>query len=156
MKRIAVIAVLLVGLSGCGSLGPMQKMDGPIGTPVFDVIALSTINDGSDEIIFKEKARVYNKQDIKDDKYASHFGIFIITQKGVYALKWDVRSYQYNMLYSVSFSDIDTLLEANASIAAWIDSNVFVIKDKYGDEMGFHMQGLSAAKSIINKFKTKN
>lgn len=156
MKRIVLALLTIFTLTACGSLGPMQRFEGPIGTPVFDVIALQTIDDGSKEILFKELARMYDEQDVAENKYASNYGSFVITDKGVYVLGWDNRNFRYNKLFSVPIADIDSLLEANASVIVWVDSNIFIIKDKYGEKTGFHMQGRTAAKSIINNLLSKS
>jgi hypothetical protein len=155
MKKISFVLIVLFTLSACGSLGPMQRFQGPIGTPVFDIIALQKINDGSEEILFKEMARMYDEQDVIENKYASNYGSFIITEKGIYVMSWDNKNYQYNKLFSLPINDIDSLLEANASVMVWVDSNILIIKDKYGEKTGFHMQGRIAAKSIINNLLSK-
>jgi hypothetical protein len=155
MKKVVTALLMSLTLSACGSLGPMQSFEGPIGTPVFDVVALDTINDGTQKILFKEMARMYDEQDVIEDKYASNYGSFVITEKGIYVLGWDNRNFRYNKLFSLPIDDIENILEANASVVVWVDSNIFIIEDKYGTKTGFHMNGRVAAKSIINKLLSK-
>lgn len=148
MRVVKVVCALfaVVALSACSSPGPMQIMQGPVNTPVFDPVALDTVKDGSSLVLFKEWTTMYENKELK------LWGVFFITENGVYMANWDSRSYEYNLRYRMDMADIASVSETTVVRDMWIDSDLLIITDSNGGEVGFSLNGRNAAKSFLQSF----
>tara|TARA_R110002073_G_scaffold336545_1_gene535018 strand:- start:901 stop:1356 length:456 start_codon:yes stop_codon:yes gene_type:complete len=143
VAKFGFIVLVVSILSACSSLGPMQTMQGPLNTPVFEPVAIDTVKDGSSSVLFKEWTTMYENQELK------LWGVFFITQNGVYMANWDSRSYEYNLRYRIDSSDISSISEETVERSMWIDSDLLVITDQNGHEVGFALNGKNAARSFL-------
>lgn len=127
----------------------MQSMKGPLETDSFELIALKNINDGSSEIIFKEWTRMY--EDKEDGEYGlmATFGVFCLTEKGVYFLDWDTNSYEYHVLYKLPREQVEALQDTMAATTIWVDSSILDIINKNGNSTGFDLRGKGTVRSIL-------
>lgn len=151
MKTIKVVLLLLVAIIfiGCGPKGPMLSYQGPLDTKVFKPIFLNTVDDGSSEILFKEFTTMYNKRDIKG------FGVFVITDKSTYFTRWNINSFEYEIIYVVNNSNIKDLKNETIVREYWVDSDLLKIKDSNDLYTGFALDGKQAAYTILSKFIKK-
>ena len=150
MKKLYFsIFVLIVLLSGCSTLGPMQTQQGLLSTKQFQPIFINTVKDGSSKILFKEFTTMYQNNDLEA------WGVFTITDQGVYFATWDVRGYEYHVLFQLSKSAISKIGERTVKRDLWVDSKLLSISDKNGIETGFALNGNRAALSILNKLISK-
>ncbi|WP_324170773.1 hypothetical protein [Sulfurimonas sp.] len=138
--------VLITLLSGCSALGPMQTQQGLLSTKQFKPIFIETVKDGSSEILFKEFTTMYQNDDLKA------WGIFTITDQGVYFAQWDVRGFEYNIMFKLSKNEISKIEERIVKRDLWANSKLLTIFDKNGIETGFALNGDRAALSTLNKF----
>lgn len=148
MKLMKVVCafIAVMALSACSSPGPMQTMPGPLNTPVFDPVALNTVKDGSSSVLFKEWTTMYENEELK------LWGVFFITENGVYMANWDTRSYEYNLRYRMDMTDIASISETTVERDMWIDSDLLIITGRNGGEVGFALNGKNAAKSFLQNF----
>jgi len=151
MKNVILLVsvILMFLLTACASPGPMQTSTGLMHTPAFRPIILDTIDDGSEEILFKEYTTMY------DNKELRRFGIFFITDKGVYMATWDTHSYVYNIHYRLSVNNIAEILNETVVRDFWRDSNLLVIKDTRGNKIGFALHGKIGARLILQNLIDK-
>ncbi|TKF15326.1 hypothetical protein FCV43_18925 [Vibrio genomosp. F6] len=145
MTKIKTLTILFVisALAGCGSLGPMQLMEGPLYTPAFDVLALDTVNDGAEKIKYKEFTSMYENGEYQGN------GVFFITDNGAYLAEWDYIGYEYKLVYKVSRQEIVSVSDSRVNRDIGFDSDLLVIKDTQGYRVGFSLQGKNAARSIL-------
>jgi hypothetical protein len=143
VAKFGFITLVVSTLSACSSPGPMQTMQGPLNTPVFEPVAIHTVKDGSSSVLFKEWTTMYENQELK------LWGVFFITQNGAYMANWDSRSYEYNLRYRIDPSDISSISEETVERSMWIDSDLLVITDHNGHEVGFALNGKNAARSFL-------
>ncbi|MDO6563509.1 hypothetical protein Q4488_08955 [Amphritea sp. 1_MG-2023] len=149
LSKLLFISATVIGISACSAPGPMQTMSGPIHTPVFEPVALDVVKDGSEKVYFKETAAMY------EGKEAQLLGIFFITDNGAYMVKWDRRSYEYTLQYKIHRDNILSISDDKVVRSFWPDSNLLVIKDKQGHEVGFSLNGKAAARSFLHDISGK-
>ncbi|RTE67627.1 hypothetical protein EH243_01380 [Amphritea opalescens] len=151
LSKILLISATVIGISACSAPGPgpMLTMSGPVHTPVFEPIALDVVKDGSEKVYFKEFTVMY------DRKEAQLSGVFFITDNGAYMVKWDSRSYQYNLQYKIHRDNILSISDDKVIRSFWPDSNLLVIKDKQGHEVGFSLKGKEAARTFLHEISDK-
>lgn len=148
LKSLLIIFLLSL-LVGCASPGPMQTAYGPMNTPAFEPIILSTVKDGSEKVHFKEWTTMYEGRSIK------LWGVFFITDNGVYLASWDTRAYEYNLQYKLSTDQLESISDDTVVREYFFDSDLLVLKDKSGHEVGFALNGKNAARAIIKEISTK-
>lgn len=148
--KLIFALILISGLAGCATSGPMQTMAGPLHTPAFKPIILDTVNDGSQNVRFKEWTTLYENKELE------RWGVFFITDNGLYMANWDVREYRYNLVYKLAAEDIADISEELVERSMWVDSNLLVIKDKNGHEVGFALNGRNAVRAIIREIITES
>lgn len=144
-KKILLLAMVLMLMSGCARPGPMQTQNGLLQTKQFEPIFLSTIKDGSEKVLFKEYTTMYENRELK------YWGVFTITDKGAYFATWDTISFEYNLLFKLNKNEIATLGEDEIIRSMWIDSELLTIKDKNNHEVGFALNGKRAAYTTLNR-----
>jgi hypothetical protein len=147
--KIFVVFLIFSSLSACSSPGPMQTMQGPLNTPVFEPVAINTVKDGSNSVLFKEWTTMYESQEIK------LWGVFFITENGAYMANWDPKSYEYNLRYRIAVSDIAAISEETVVRSMWIDSDLLIIADKTGKKVGFALNGKNAARSFLQNLNSQ-
>lgn len=147
--KILLISASVAGISACSSPGPMQTIYGPMNTPVFEPVALDSVKDGSSKVYFKEWTTMYENKEIQ------LWGVFFITENGAYMANWDARSYEYNLRYKINRNDIESISDDKVVRSFWPDSNLLIIKDKQGHEVGFALNGKGAARSFLNEISGK-
>jgi len=140
--------ILIILLSGC-TQGPMQTPQGLLATKQFKPIFINTVKDGSSKILFKEFTTMYQNDNLKA------WGIFTITDQGVYFVQWDMRGFEYNILFELSKNEISKIRESVVKRELWPDSKLLTISDNNRIETGFALNGNRAALSILNKFIKK-
>lgn len=142
--QLFIIGLIGIGFIGCGP-GPMQIQGiGPLNTPVFKPVILDTVNDGSKEVYFKESVvGLYENKEFKG------FGNFVITDNGVYYVRWDATAYIYTTSYQIKINDIKMLTTDKVIRSFLPDSDILVIEDKRGQKVGFSIVKKLAAKNII-------
>lgn len=146
IKVRLILAICLFSLlTACTTQGPMQSMYGPLDTPVFDPIVLDKVQDGATKVLFKEWTTMYENNEFQ------FWGTFVITDSGAYMITWDQHSYQYNLQYRIPVDQIASISTDKISRSMWVDSNILIITDKNGSEIGFALVGKNAAKSILNQ-----
>lgn len=145
MKKNNLVSILLLSsaLAGCGSLGPMQRIEGPLYTPAFDVLALDTVKDGSEEVSYKEFTSMYENGEYKTS------GVFFITENGAYMAEWDYVTYEYKLVYKVIDKEIVGISNGRIIRDFGFDSDLLEIKDAQGYKVGFTLQGKNAARNIL-------
>lgn len=143
--KLIFALILVTGLAGCATAGPMHTAAGPLQTPAFKPIILDTVNDGSENVRFKEWTTLYEGKELE------RWGVFFITDKGLYMANWDIREYRYNLVYKLAAEDIADISEDLVERSMWVDSNLLVIKDKNGHEVGFALNGRNAVRAIIRE-----
>ena len=144
-RKILLFTVALILMSGCAGPGPMQTPNGLLQTKQFEPIFLSTVKDGSEKVLFKEYTTMYENRELK------YWGIFTITDQGVYFATWDTISFEYNLLFKLNKNEIATLGEDEIIRSMWIDSELLTIKDKNNYEVGFALNGKRAAYTTLNR-----
>ena len=144
-KKVLLFAVVLMLMSGCAQLGPMQTPDGLLKTKQFEPIFLSTVKDGSEKVLFKEFTTMYENRELKA------WGTFTITDQGAYFARWNTISFEYNLLFKLNKNEIATLGEDKIIRSMWIDSELLTIKDKNNHEVGFALNGKRAADTTLNR-----
>lgn len=149
LKTILSIITITIFMNGCSNLGPMQTPDGLLSTKQFKPIFLSTIEDGSTKILFKEYTTMYENKDLKS------WGTFIITDKGTYFAMWNTMSFEYNVLFKLSIKEINNFGEDTIVRDMWIDSELLTIKDNNNNEVGFALNGKRAAYTTLNRLINK-
>lgn len=127
-------------LFGCGSVGPMEQIDGPVNTTSFEPIALATVKDGSKNVKYKEIGCLF-----KDDSYDG-CGVFFITDNGVYLAEWNTYSYEYKLLFQLFRNQIVNVSESKYVREFGFDSNLLKIEDNRGNVVNFDLKGARAAK----------
>jgi len=147
--KILIISTSAVAVSACSTPGPMQTMYGPMNTPVFEPVALDTVKDGSSKVYFKEWTTMYENKEIK------LWGVFFITENGAYMASWDTQSYEYNLKYKINKDDVELVSDDTVARSFWPDSDLLIIKDKLGNEVGFALNGKGAARSFLNEISGK-
>ena len=145
-KTLMILSVLSI-LAGCSSVGPMQTAQGPMNTPAFEPIALNTVKDGSEEARFKEWTTMYENKELR------LWGVFFITDNGAYMANWNIRGYEYNLRYKLPASELESISEDKVVRDMWPDSNLLILRDKHGHEVGFALNGKNAARSILQEIK---
>lgn len=146
---IVIISVVSIFFMGCASPGPMQQAWGPVNTPVFSPIVIDTVKDGSVKVHFKEWTTMY------ENKNLQAWGVFFITDHGAYMVRWDTDSYQYSLIYRIAINQIESLHDDIVVRNIWYDSNLIVIKDISGHEVGFALNGKNAVRSILSEIRNK-
>ncbi|MFT6914667.1 MAG: hypothetical protein ACJAWL_000963 [Motiliproteus sp.] len=147
--RFITISFIALGVSACSSPGPMQTMYGPMNTPVFDPVVIDTVKDGSEKVHFKEWTTMYENKEIQ------LWGVFFITDNGAYMANWDARGYEYNLKYKIDASNIALVSDEKVVRDMWIDSNLLVITDDKGHEVGFALNGKNAARTFLQNISEK-
>lgn len=147
-KSILLISCILT-LSGCSSIGPMQTVMGPMNTPAFEPVILETIKDNSEKVHFKEWTTMYENKELQQ------WGVFFITDNGAYMAEWDVRGYEYNLRYKLPIKELNTVSDDMVVRDMWADSNLLILKDKSGHEVGFALNGKNAARAILKEISAK-
>ncbi|WP_282111113.1 hypothetical protein [Shewanella algicola] len=142
IKSILLISVVSI-LSGCASPGPMQTITGPMNTPAFSPIILDTVKDGSETVRFKEWTTMYENKELQ------LWGVFFITDKGIYMANWDTNGYEYNLRYRLPATELAAISDDVVERDMWVDSNLLILKDQSGHEVGFALNGKNAARSIL-------
>lgn len=139
----------LIILGGCSSPGPMQTAYGPMNTPAFEPIILDTVKDGSANVLFKEWTTMYDNKELKLR------GVFFITNNGIYLADWNTMSYEYNLRYKLLATDLEAISDDTVVRDMWLDSNLLILKDKSGHEVGFALNGKNAARSILKEISER-
>ena len=138
-KWLVFVAVVL--LCGCGA-APMREVQGPYETPIFSAMAKEVANDGSKDVLYKEWAPMYEGGRLLS------YGVFFVTDKGVYMGLWDTQNYRYRLIYRSPISYINTLSEG--ALKKGDVEKVLIVKDKFGVETGFGIKGRRAVRSILD------
>ncbi len=146
-RNLILILLVTFVLGGCSSPGPMQTGYGPMNTPVFEAIALSVVKDGSTSVRFKELTTMYENKELQ------LWGVFFITDNGVYLANWDTRSYEYHLRYRLPAKDIKEIADDTVVRSMWADSNLLVVTDKSGHKVGFALNGKNAVRSILDEIR---
>lgn len=149
IKFFLLVISILILISGCAQRGPMQTPNGLLSTKQFKPIFLSTVNDNSSTILFREFTTMYENNDLKS------WGIFVITDKGVYFAVWNMYSFEYNILFKLKIKEIDGFGEDKIVRDMWIDSELLTIKDNNKYEVGFALNGKRAAYTTLNRLIKK-
>jgi len=152
MLRKMMVLGAISSIVGCSSPGPMQSLFGPIDTPVFEAIALDSVGESSSEILFKSTNAILYRNGELDYFTAS---VFFVTEKGAYASSWDLNSYQYNLLAKVPIESIDDVYYKTVERDFAPDVDLLVIRKKSKEEVGFTINGSSAAKTILEELISK-
>ena len=147
-KSILLISTILT-LGGCAAPGPMKTVMGPMNTPAFKSVILDTVKDNSEKVHFKEWTTMYENKELQQ------WGVFFITDNGAYMAEWDVNGYEYNLRYKLSAKELDTVSDDIVVRDMWPDSNLLIIKDKSGHEVGFALNGKNAARAILKEISAK-
>lgn len=147
-KSILLISSLFT-LGGCASPGPMQTALGPMNTPAFEPVILDTVKDGSEKVHFKEWTTMYENKELQ------LWGVFFITDNGAYLANWDTRGYEYNLRYKLPATELASISDDTVVRDMWADSNLLILKDKSGHEVGFALNGKNAARSILKEISAK-
>ena len=147
-SSILLISTLLI-TGGCASPGPMQTMMGPMKTSAFDPVILDTVKDSSEKVHFKEWTTMYENKELQQ------WGVFFITDNGAYMAEWDVRGYEYNLRYKLPAKELNTVSDDMVVRDMWPDSNLLILKDKSGHEVGFALNGKNAARAILKEISAK-
>lgn len=145
MMKYFLIWICLLTLSGCSSPGPMQNVQGPINTPVFEPIIRDAINDGSKKILFKEYTTLYEGEELQS------WGVFLITDRGAYMVVWDLSGYRYNLSYKLPIEKLTSITEKKVERDMWIDSELLVLTDVTGKRVGFALNRKNAARAILQE-----
>ncbi len=146
MKNKLLLFLLVAVVAGCSS-GPMRQLYGPYETPVFSAIGRELADDGSQEILYKEWTPMY-----ENGKLLS-YGVFFITDKGVYMGLWDKKNYRYSLIYKAPIGYITSLTED--TLKKGEVEKVLVIKDKFGIETSFGVKGRRAIRAILETLMEK-
>ena len=136
---------VLIFMSGCSKLGPMQTPNGLLETKQFEPIFLYTVKDGSETVLFKEYTTMYENKELKA------WGIFTITDQGAYFATWDTRSFEYHVLFNLKKNEIGSLGDDKIIRTMWVDSELLTIKDKNNHETGFALNGKRAAFTTLER-----
>ena len=139
---LALIFVLSVAY-GCATRSPMNEYLGPVSTPAFEPIVLSTVKDGTDRILFVESAV------LQEDKKPNVLGLLVITEKGIYLIKWDTHAYKYSVIYKLPIVNIYHIEENVIEVCCLPDIESLVITDKEGRKVSFTLKDPRAARIII-------
>jgi len=145
VKKIFIFITVLILMSGCTQPGPMQTPSGLLKTKQFEPIFIQTIKDGSETVLFKEYTTMYEHGDLQ------YWGVFTITDQGVYFALWDTIGFEYNVLFKLNKNEIASLSEDLISRSLWVDSELLIIKDKNNNEVGFALNGKRAAYTTLNR-----
>jgi len=138
-KCLAFVSMVLL----CGCAGaPMREVQGPYETPIFSAMAKEVANDGSKEVLYKEWAPMYENGRLLS------YGVFFVTDKGVYMGLWDTKNYRYRLIYKAPISYINSLSED--SLKKGDVEKVLIVKDKFGVKTGFGIKGRRAVRSIVD------
>lgn len=150
--KFLFVSIVLFTLFACAGPGPMQIMAyGPINTPVFEPIILNTVNDGSKRVLFKERSMMYENKE-----FVSFLGgVFFITDNGAYMAFWDNRGYEYKLEYRINAIDIASIHFDKINRKMWVDTDLLIITDNDGHEVGFSLIGKNAASSFLKKIAGK-
>ncbi|CUA83163.1 hypothetical protein [Pseudidiomarina woesei] len=148
-KKIFSVIIMMMFLAGCAAPGPMHTIRGPMNTPVFDPVILDTVKDGSKKVRFKEWTTMYENKELQ------LWGVFFITDNGAYLANWDMNGYEYNLRYKLAASELDSISDDKVVRSMWADSNLLIIKDKNGHEVGFALNGKNAARAILREISEK-
>lgn len=148
-KKYILLISSILALGGCASPGPMQTMMGPMNTPAFDPVILDTVKDSSEKVHFKEWTTMY------ENKKLQQWGVFFITDNGAYMAEWDIRGYEYNLRYKLPAKELSTISDDMVVRDMWPDSNLLILKDKSGHEVGFALNGKNAARAILKEISGK-
>ncbi|OOE64665.1 hypothetical protein [Salinivibrio kushneri] len=148
MKHFLIVGFVFI-LFGCSSPGPMQKPQGPISTPAFEPIVLDMVKDGSGKILFKEYTTLYEDKDLKS------WGVFFITEHGAYMANWHSSEYKYNLSYKLPIEKLSDISEQTVERDMWIDSDLLVLKDVTGKEVGFSLYGKNAARAVLQELSSQ-
>lgn len=145
MKKLIIPILSIILLSGCAQPGPMQTPNGLLKTKAFEPIFLHTINNGSKSVLFKEYTTFYEHKELKA------WGVFTITEQGVYFAVWDTQAFEYNILFKLDKNEIANINEDIIVRSMWVDSELLTIKDKNNKEVGFALNGKRAAYTILDR-----
>ena len=148
-KKSILLTFGLITLVGCSSPGPMQTSLGPMNTPAFEPIVLDTVKDGSEKVLFKEWTTMYENKELQ------LWGVFFITDNGVYLANWDTRGYEYNLRYKLPITELESISDDTIVRDMWVDSNLLILKDRNGHEVGFALNGKNAARAILKEVSAK-
>ena len=149
VKNFFVACIVLI-FTGCAHPGPMQTSTGPMNTPAFEPIVLHKVHDGSKNVLFKEWTTMYKNKELV------WWGVFFITDKGVYLATWNTQSYEYNLVYQLPASKIESISNQKITRKIWADSDLLIIKDKQSNEVGFALKSKSSARTILLSKSNKN
>ena len=149
MKQSLIVLCCVLTLGGCATPGPMQTHQGPINTPVFEPIVLHTVNDGSDEVLFKEYTTLYEGDEIQS------WGVFFVTDRGAYMGVWDLLGYRYDLSYKLPIENLANISEQTVERDMWVDSNLLVLSDTTGKKVGFALNKKNAARTILYELSGK-
>lgn len=147
-KSILLISSILT-LAGCASPGPMQTIMGPMNTPAFEPVILEAVEDSSEKVHFKEWTTMYENKELQQ------WGVFFITDNGAYMAEWDVRGYEYNLRYKLPAKELKAVSDDMVVRDMWPDSNLLILQDKSGHEVGFALNGKNAARAILKEISDK-
>lgn len=148
-KKSILLITSILTIGGCASPGPMQTTTGPINTSAFEPVILDTVKDGSKKVHFKEWTTMYENKELQQ------WGVFFITDKGAYMAEWDMRGYEYNLRYKLPINELNTVSDDMVVRDMWVDSNLLILKDKSGHEVGFALNGKNAARAILKEISAK-
>ncbi len=141
MKNKLLVFLLGVVLAGCAS-GPMQQKSGPYETPAFSAMAKEIANDGSQDVLYKEWTTMYENGKLLT------YGVFFVTEKGVYVVSWDRDNYRYRLIYKIPISYINSISED--ALKKGKMERMLVITDKFGVDIGFGVEGRRAIRTILD------
>lgn len=148
-KKAILLISSLVTLGGCAAPGPMRTMMGPMNTPAFEPVILEAVNDNSKKVHFKEWTTMYENKELQQ------WGVFFITDNGAYMAEWDINGYEYNLRYKLPAKELELISDDTVVRSMLPDSNLLILKDKSGHEVGFALNGKNAARSILKEINAK-
>lgn len=148
-KKYILLISSILALGGCASPGPMKTMMGPMNTPAFEPVVLDLVKDDSEKVHFKEWTTMYENKELQQ------WGVFFITDNGAYMAEWDLKGYEYNLRYKLPAKELKTVSDDMVVRDMWPDSNLLILKDKSGHEVGFALNGKNAARAILKEISEK-
>ena len=151
IKLLAVSPIFLLVIA-CSAPGPMQTQTGPINTPAFEPIVLDLVKDNSKNILFKEQYVTMYENDSRENLLG---GTFFITENGAYLAYWNVQTFQYNITYRIKADEITKISDYTVVREYLPDSDLVVITDKDGRDIGFGIVKRNAAKYSLEKIMGK-
>jgi hypothetical protein len=101
------------------------------------------------KFLFKEYTTLY------EDKVLKSWGVFFITEHGVYMANWSSLEYKYHLSYKLPIEKLSDISEQTVERDMWIDSDLLILKDVTGKEVGFSLYGKNAARAVLQEISSQ-